>query len=100
MSARQQMNDLAERRRLLAVESDLHRALVQMECAQIRSRFAGLRSLRDQLAGHKPLLVGAAGIAGLLTMRHWRRAIGWAPVIMRALRWFRVWQAGSSRHAD
>lgn len=95
MSARHQLNELAERRRLLVLESGLHRALVQLECEHFRSRFAELRSLRGQLAGHTPLLMGAAGVAGLLAMRHWRRVVAWMPLVLRGLRIFQSWRAGS-----
>jgi hypothetical protein len=99
MSARQQLNELAERRRLLLVEADLHRALLRADCEAVRAKFSGLRSVRDQLAGHKPLLMGAAGVAGLLAMRHWRRVAAWLPLVVRGLRMLRSWQAGSSRRA-
>jgi hypothetical protein len=89
MSAQQQMTELAERRRLLLLEAELHRSIIGLECQALRGRLASLSALRGQVAGGKPWFIGAAAVAGLLAARHWRKVIRWLPralIVWRLLR--------------
>ena len=87
MFANQQLNELAERRRLLVMEADLHRSLIDLERASLRERLAGLQAARETVAAGKPFLIAGGAVAGLLAMRHWRKLAGWIPTALTALRW-------------
>jgi hypothetical protein len=98
MSAKQQMNDLAERRRLLAMEADLHRSLIGLECGNLRARLEGLREERKRITAGNALWIAGGAVAGLLAVRRWRNIARWLPAGVTALRWFRRWrQDGGSR---
>ncbi len=85
------MNELAERRRLLVLEADLHRSLLDLECENLRARLAGLRAARERVAAGSPVLIAGGTVAGLLAVRHWRKLARWIPAALTALRWVRRW---------
>lgn len=92
MLAGQELNELAERRRLLVAEAELHRSLIAWERENLRS---GLDALREARGGFKlggRWLAGAGALAGLLTVRHWRKLWRWFPFGFVALRWVRKLQ--------
>ncbi len=86
MFAQRQLNELAERRRLLVMEADLHRSLITLERESLRARLDGLREARGKVASHSPLLIAGGAVAGLLAMRHWRKLARWIPTALTALR--------------
>ncbi len=90
MFAKQQMNALAERRRLLAKESELHRTLIRLECKSLQKRFAGINAARERVKLGGPWLATGGTIAGLLAVRHWRKLARWAPAALTALRWVKA----------
>jgi hypothetical protein len=85
MSQARPMNDLAERKRLLTIEADLHRNLISVECARMRDRVKSLTSLGTLpkylsfLAPTNPWVIGGTAIAGALAARNWGKAIKWLP---------------------
>ena len=81
------MNELAERRRLLVMEADLHRSLIGLEREGLRERLAGLQAAREKVASNSPWLIAGGTVAGLLAMRHWRTLARWIPTTLTALRW-------------
>lgn len=83
------MNELAERRRLLVMEADLHRSLIRWEFAGFADRFVHLQTARARLSANSPLLIAGGAVAGLLTVRHWRTMKRWMSVALVALRWIR-----------
>ena len=87
MFAQRQLNELAERRRLLVMEADLHRSLISLERESLRARLTDLREAREKVASHSPLLIAGGAVAGLLAMRHWRKLARWLPAALTALRW-------------
>ena len=87
MFAKQQLNDLAERRRLLVMEADLHRSLIVLERESLRARIADLQAARERVSSNSPWLIAGGAVAGLLAMRHWRKLAGWIPAALTALRW-------------
>lgn len=89
MSAQQQMTELAERRRLLLLEAELHRSIIGLECQALRGHLASLSAFRGQVAGGKPWFIGAAAVAGLLAARHWRKVIRWLPFVLTVWRFWR-----------
>ena len=87
MFAQQQLNELAERRRLLVLEADLHRSLIGLERERLRERFAGLRAARERVAAGGPWLVVGSAVAGLLALRNWRKLVRWIPTALTAWHW-------------
>jgi len=86
MFAQRHMNELAERRRLLVMESDLHRNLIGLERESLRARLAGFQSAREKVVSNRPLLIAGSAAAGLLAMRHWRKLARWIPAALTVLR--------------
>lgn len=89
MSAKQQMTELAERRRLLLLEAELHRRIIGMEYQGLRGQLASLKTLRGQVAGGKPWFIGGAAVVGLLAARHWRKVFRWLPHVLTVWRFWR-----------
>lgn len=87
MFAKQQLNELAERRRWLVMEADLHRSLLDLEREHLCARFAELRAARERVAAGSLFLVAGGAVAGLLAVRHWRKLADWIPAALTALRW-------------
>jgi hypothetical protein len=78
------LNDLTERKWLIVLESDLHRSLVELECANLRAR---LDSTRARIWSGSPWLLAGGAVAGLVAARHWRGLARWAPTALAAWRW-------------
>ena len=89
MLAEKRMNDLAERRRLLVMEAELHRGIIMTEADSIRSKLEMLAQARGKVYASKPWLAAGGVAAGLLAMRHWRKVVRWAPAALTAFRWVR-----------
>jgi len=88
MLHQEQVIDLAERKRLLVVEAELHRNVITLECDQIQDRVSSLLNVRKQLAAN-PWVVGGTTLAGLIAARHWRQTIRWVPQVFTLWRLFR-----------
>jgi hypothetical protein len=86
MFAQRQMNELAERRRLLMMEADLHRSLIGLERESLRARIADLQAARERASSNSPWLIAGGAVAGLLALRHWRKLASWIPAALTALR--------------
>lgn len=93
MFATQKLNELAERKRLLLLEAELHRGLISLERENLQGRLGGLRATRERVASNRPLLIAGGTVAGLLALRHCRKLACWMPTALTALRWFRHWRA-------
>lgn len=89
MFAKARLKELDEAKRLVVVQSDIHRGLFRFETAALYGRFANLRSARARITASRPLLVAAAAVAGVLATRHWRTLAQWAPSVLTGWRWFR-----------
>lgn len=87
MFAKQRLNELAERRRLLVMEADLHRSLIGLERERFRERLAGLRAAREKVASNSPWLVAVSTVAGLLALRHRSKLVRWITAALTAFRW-------------
>jgi len=87
MAAQKRLNDLAERKRLLVLEADLHRALLRAEAARARTRLAWLNLGGGERRLSPWILVGSA-LAGLFAARYRRTLLKWLPTALAALRWF------------
>lgn len=87
MSPPRQLNELAERRRLLVMEADLHRNLIGLERASLRAQLADLRLAREGVTANKPLLLVGGVLAGWLAVRHAHKLARWLPTALTAWRW-------------
>ena len=87
MFAKQQLNELAERRRLLVLEADLHRSLIGLERENLRARLVGLQAARERVAAGGPWLVAGSAVVGLLAVWNWRKLARWIPTALTAWRW-------------
>jgi hypothetical protein len=94
MFAAQELKELAERKRLLLLEAEVHRSLIVLECENLRARLAPLNDARERIAAGGPWLVAGSAVAGLFAVRHWRKLVQWAPLAMSALRWLKKFRAG------
>lgn len=90
MPARTRLTELAERKQLLVMQADLHRALLQAECATVRARLSWVRETRDKVRAAGPWLAVAAAGAGLLVAGNWHKCANWIPTGVAAWRW---WQS-------
>ncbi len=77
------MNELAERRKLLLMETELHRSLIGLERVRLQARLAALNNARARVATGGPWLVAGGAIAGLFAVRHWRTLGRWLPNLFR-----------------
>lgn len=84
------MNELAERRKLLVMEADLHRAVIGLERANLQLRLAKLRAARERLATNKPLLLAGSAVGGLLALWKGRKFVSLIPAALSALKWART----------
>lgn len=87
MSPEREITTLAERKRLLLLESQLHRNLIALECQGLRARLDTLDNLRARLSRLNPWLLAGAGTAGLLAAGRWRSLLRWLPAALAAWRW-------------
>lgn len=86
MSEKIGLTGLAGRKRLLVLQADLHRTLLQAEALRLRAR---LSPVREGVRVGRPWLLGVGAVAGLLAARRWRRALRWIPSGLAAWRWLR-----------
>lgn len=87
MPAQQQLNNLAERRRLLLLESELHRSIIRLECENIRKRLGGLNAARERMKAGGTWMMAGGAVASVFALRHWKTMVRWAPVAVSAVRW-------------
>lgn len=88
MPAPEIAHELADRKRLLILQSDLHRALIGAEVARASAQLERADQWRTGMASHPWLLGGIATVAGFLGVRHWRSALKWLPAGLAAWRWY------------
>jgi hypothetical protein len=93
MAAQEKLNELAERKRLLVLQADLHRAVLQAEVANARTRLLWVGQVREKLPGGPWWLAGGA-VAGFFALRQWRTALKWLPAGLAAWRWFKKLKTG------
>jgi hypothetical protein len=89
MASENGLSELAERKRLLILQADLHRAVIHAEVVNARIRLQWLEQARTKLSGGNPWFLGGAAAAGLFAVRHWRKTLKWVPTALAAWRWIR-----------
>ncbi len=87
MAAGQRLKDLEDAKRLLVLQSELHRRLLRLELHALGDRFAGVAAVQRGLRANRPLLLGGAALAGFLALRRWRVLLRWLPTAAAAGRW-------------
>lgn len=84
------LHQLAERKRLLVAEADLHRGLIAAEVNRYRAR---LETAREGVRVGGPWLAAGSAIAGVLLARKWSsvtRVLPTAvPSLLAAWRWYK-----------
>lgn len=93
MFAQKQLNDLAERRRMLVLEADLHRSLLVLERENLRAKIAWIQQAQERVAAGGPWLAVGGAVAGLFAARRWRKLASWIPVGLTAMRWLKSLKA-------
>jgi len=86
MPEKSRLNELAEHRKLLLLEADLHRNLIALEVEKLRDAVTDLDSHRQQITSSPWLLAGST-ITGLFALRHWRQVARWAPAAITVFQW-------------
>lgn len=94
MSAQRQLKDLADRKRLLVLQADLHRAVLRAECATVRTRLSWLHETRAKMHSVGPWLALSAAMLGLLAAWRGRKLAGWIPAALAAWRAIRTIKSG------
>jgi hypothetical protein len=82
-----EMNELAARKRLLAIESELNRQALRHETAHIRQSLGRWKEILGTGRTAYPLVLAAAPLAGLFVSRKTGR---WAGLITKALIGYRL----------
>jgi len=88
MSAPQRLDPLAERKRLILLQSDLQRAIIRAECIHLRDRFSWIEEAGEKWRTASPLIAAATAIAGFVSIRWGHRWLQWIPAAVTAWKWF------------
>ena len=88
MFAKKALSEVADRKRLLIAQSDVHRALLRAEWVRARSRWEGMVATGEKLRSSPWLLVGGA-VVGLVAARKWRSVLKILPVALTGWKWFK-----------
>jgi hypothetical protein len=83
------LRELQDRKRLLTVQADLHRAVLSAQCENLAGRVGWIASLVGKGQSAAPWLAGGAALAGWLVARNRTKAAGWISTAFAAWRWFR-----------
>lgn len=78
--------ELRERKRLLVLQADLHRAVLRSGCVMARDRLSWLNQAREKAGAAGPWLAAGAGAAGLIVAWRGRKLVGWIPTVLSAWR--------------
>lgn len=83
MSARARLNELAEQKRALVLQADLHRQLILAERLRLEQRVA---VVQEQVTNHRWWWIGGAALAGWFVTRRLGGIARWLPVASIAVR--------------
>jgi len=89
MSATPPVTRLAERKRLLVLQADMHRTLLCAVCVDARARLSWLNEVRRKARSAWPWLASGATAMGLLAAGQWRKPAKWISVALAA---WRAWR--------
>ena len=94
MSSTRRLDHLAERKRLLVLQSDLHRALLQAQFADLSERVHGLSQVRDRARSASPWLIAGAAAMGMFGVWRGRKLTGLIPVALAGWKAWREFKGG------
>ena len=77
MFAKESLNNLAERRRLLMMEAESLRSAIGGERESLRERLAGLPAAWETVRSKSPWLIAGGAVARLLAKQLWRKFAPW-----------------------
>ncbi|MFM1769927.1 MAG: hypothetical protein RJA22_2456 [Verrucomicrobiota bacterium] len=84
------LHELAERKRLLVAEAELHRSLIQAEVTRCHAR---LETAREGMRVGGPWLAAGSALGGILLARKWRNLTSVLPTalpsLLAAWRWYK-----------
>jgi hypothetical protein len=96
MPERPGLNELAERKRLLILQADLHRSLAAASSRSLHARFS---SAQEALHSNHWWLLGGTATLGLLLGGKWRGLARWVPTGIALWRFVhRLRAEGSQTH--
>jgi hypothetical protein len=81
------MTHLQERKRLVMLQADLHRALLRAEVATVRARWSWVKDVRETARGASPWWAVGAAVVGFLAAGRGRGVARWIPMALA------VWKA-------
>lgn len=93
MPAQRQLSELQERKRLLILQSDLHRLLLRAECSSVSARLSWLSEVKSQVRSASPWLGVGTAVVGMLATRRLRRLALWTSTAIAVWRWVRQGKA-------
>lgn len=76
------MTELGERKRLLRLQADLHRALLRAEAANVRAHWCWLKDVRATVRSASPWWAVGAAVLGLVAAWRGRTLARWLPVAL------------------
>ncbi len=94
MFQRQGLTELEEAQRHLVMQADIHRSLLQLECALLRQRLGWVEATQERWRANRPWVIAAAAAAGFLAFRYGRGLTRWLPAVFFSLRVARKFLAG------
>ena len=80
---------LAERKRLLVLQADMHRTLLCAECVNVRARLSWLNEARHKARSAGLWLAAGAAAVGLFAAWRGRTLTKWIPTALAA---WRAWR--------
>ena len=86
MLAQKQLNDLAERRRLLVLEAELHRSVIALEGENLRAQLKWIGRVREYVSAGSPWLKAGVMVAGIFAVRRRHKLGRWMQAALSAIR--------------
>jgi hypothetical protein len=83
------LKEIEQAKRLVVLQSDIHRGLIGLETTSLRACLPDLGAARARLAASPPLMVATAVVAGMFAVRYWRKLAKHAPALFTLWRWWR-----------
>lgn len=94
MSSKERLKQLEHAQELVVLESDIHRRLIGVEFAALRSRSGWLTSAAGAVPRTRRWWMPAAVVAGVLVARNWGKALRWLPLAFSGYRFVRKFWPG------
>jgi hypothetical protein len=92
-----ELNELAERKKLVVLQTALHRSVIQLECASLRSE---IEAVRAKVRAGKPWLAAGGAVARWVATRQWGGLARWIPAGVAAWQWYRRLRTRKTEAAD